>query len=499
MSERAKRNRLAALGAVAVLVGTERAAAIDAWVDADFEGQFYTVASPFGQPVVRRRRYTQSVALEVLDLNNDPNPLGPDLRFSGRLRIDTDLGIAPEELNTERLDRFSPGLERSPFDLMHAYVEARNYAEGLLTFRLGRQYVVDPLGYWSFDGALGRVTTPAFFALDLYGGFERRDIVPAMATSQFSGDGVLRGDRSGLELDEYPEFLDQSKLAPAYGFTLSSAGLRWLDTRLSYRKVINRDTVLTTPFPDASGAFTELRGDRTSTERIGYALRATGARLGTAGGQVVYDLYVQRVSRVDASLEWFATDAFSVGTSVDYYLPTFDGDSIFNWFSHRGATTWVGLARWSPTRHWALGARGGARLLETAGDPESNATNATDREPVEIAEPLGDLDVTYGWFDGRIAAVGRAQTSERGHAVGGDLDVRQSFLRELYDANVVLSIDDWADALRPTRDATSFTYVLGGGVRVFPTTRVGAEWEHSMNRLVGQRFRALATLRVRVR
>ena len=70
MSERAKRNRLAALGAVAVLVGTERAAAIDAWVDADFEGQFYTVASPFGQPVVRRRRYTQSVALEVLDLNN---------------------------------------------------------------------------------------------------------------------------------------------------------------------------------------------------------------------------------------------------------------------------------------------------------------------------------------------------------------------------------------------------------------------------------------------
>jgi hypothetical protein len=36
--------------------------------------------------------------------------------------------------------------------------------------------------------------------------------------------------------------------------------------------------------------------------------------------------------------------------------------------------------------------------------------------------------------------------------------------------------------------------VLGAGVSPFETTRFGVEWEHSMNRLVGQRFRLLATL-----
>jgi len=37
--------------------------------------------------------------------------------------------------------------------------------------------------------------------------------------------------------------------------------------------------------------------------------------------------------------------------------------------------------------------------------------------------------------------------------------------------------------------------VLGGGVLPLQNTRLGIEWEHSINRLVGQRFRLLASLR----
>jgi len=52
--------------------------------------------------------------------------------------------------------------------------------------------------------------------------------------------------------------------------------------------------------------------------------------------------------------------------------------------------------------------------------------------------------------------------------------------------------------LRPDRSATSFSYVLGGGINptfmAFSRGRVGVEWEHTMNQLVGQRFRMLATL-----
>ena len=87
-----------------------------------------------------------------------------------------------------------------------------------------------------------------------------------------------------------------------------------------------------------------------------------------------------------------------------------------------------------------------------------------------------------------------AELGKRGHRVGGDVTTTKEFDNGYYDALVVLSVYDWADELRPNRDATSFTYVLGGGVTPFDRTRFGVEWEHSMNRLVGQRFRVLATL-----
>ncbi|MEJ1960378.1 MAG: hypothetical protein WDO56_02010 [Gammaproteobacteria bacterium] len=65
----------------------------------------------------------------------------------------------------------------------------------------------------------------------------------------------------------------------------------------------------------------------------------------------------------------------------------------------------------------------------------------------------------------------------------------------------MLSLYDWDDALRSDRSATSFSYVLGGGVAPdfmgFSRGRLGLEWEHTMNHLVGQRYRVLATLNFR--
>jgi len=74
------------------------------------------------------------------------------LNAVARLRLDADFGIDPAEQSPSRPDRFVPGLEEAAFDMMMAYVEGAGYAGGLLGFRLGRQYVVDPLGWWSFDG-----------------------------------------------------------------------------------------------------------------------------------------------------------------------------------------------------------------------------------------------------------------------------------------------------------------------------------------------------------
>src|SRR6185295_20359055 len=101
-------------------------------------------------------------------------------------------------------------------DLMMAYVEGRGYADGLVGFRLGRQYVVDALGFWSFDGGLVRLTTPAYFTVEGYGGFEQRGGLPLLATSRFEADGVYRGDRTSMGLVTWPAYLDEARLAPAY-------------------------------------------------------------------------------------------------------------------------------------------------------------------------------------------------------------------------------------------------------------------------------------------
>ncbi len=56
----------------------------------------------------------------------------------------------------------------------------------------------------------------------------------------------------------------------------------------------------------------------------------------------------------------------------------------------------------------------------------------------------------------------------------------------------------WNDDLRADRDATSFQYVLGAGYKLWQRSLVFADFEHDMNRLAGQRFRAMLWLSLAV-
>ncbi len=494
--------RVAAPLVGAVVLSTDPARAFETEVRATTDAQFYTLGSPYGDPVVRRRRYTQTLALGVYDLQGEPSRHGPRLDFRARLRLDADFGQEPAERDVNQGDRFVPGLAQAPVDLMYAYLEGRNYLDGLVGFRVGRQYVTDALGWWSFDGGLARVTTPAFVQAEVYGGFEQRGGLPLLGTDRFESDGVYRGRRTGMELGDWPSYLVQERPAPAYGFAIESAGVHWVHGRLTYRKVINRDVVLISPFADAGGGFVTIDGERTSSERLGYSARLSDRGLGAAKGTVVYDFYNQLVSEYDASLDWYATDALTLGAAWEYYLPTFDGDSIWNSFTHNGSTTVLGRADLDVTPDVNVVATGGVRLVKTDGDPETYGlyqnplvAEAPDRDSIkQLSEPIGTLGGTYRWSDGSVLVHTMAETGDRGHRVGGDLRTKKTFDSGQYDVLNILSLYDWEDGLRPQRSATSFTYVVGGGVTPFPDTRMGVEWEHSMNRLVGQRFRMLATL-----
>lgn len=498
MAGKHTRTLLTGLGWCAALCSARSARAYESEVDATLDAQFYSLQSPYGSPLVQRRRYTQTLALNLYDLQTDRVPLGPSLSFKSRLRLDSDLGQRPEERNPDSA-AYVPGLAETPLDVMYAYLDGQRYLNGYLGFRVGRQYVMDSLGFWSFDGAELMLTTPAYVAVEAYAGFEQRGGLRMLSTSRFEGDGVSRGDRSGIAFGQSPSFLQESKLAPAFGFAVESAGVHFLHSRFTYRKVINRDAVLVSPFADIGGGLTYAIGDRTSSERLGYSLRADKSDLGAAMGSLVYDLYSQRLSQYNAGLDWYASDRVVFGGNLEYFLPTFDGDSIFNWFVHNGTTSVTGRADLAFSREFEVAASGGVRIFDTEGLPSSYTSTSRNLNQVGRTDDyFASLGGRHRFWDGSLALNTMAEAGGAGHRYGGDVTGRKRFQGGYYDSLAVLSLYDWEDALRPDRSATSFSYVLGGGVSpsfmLFSKGRFGVEWEHTMNRLVGQRFRVLATL-----
>ncbi len=474
------------------------ASAFQSEVDATLDAQFYSLQSPYGSPLVARRRYTQTLALNLYDIQADHVALGPTLSFKSRLRLDSDFGQRPEERNPDSAS-YVPGLVEAPVDIMYAYLDGQRYLNGYLSFRLGRQYVIDNLGFWSFDGAEVMLTTPAFLAVEAYAGFEQRGGLPMMlGTSRFESGGVSRGDRTDLGFGQAPSFLQESKLAPAYGFAIESAGVQFLHSRFTYRKVINRDAVLVSPFLDTGGGLTYALGDRTSSERLGYSLRADKSDLGAVMGSFVYDLYLRKVSQYNAGLDWYASDRIVFGAALDYFLPTFDADSIFNWFAHQGTTSATGRADLAFSKKVEVAASGGVRMFSTEGDTGSYAVTPDLNQSSHTYDYFGSLAGRYRFWDGSVALNTMAESGDAGHRYGADVTGRKQFDGGYYDSLAVLSLYDWEDALRADRSATSFSYVVGGGISPrfmeFSRGRLGLEWDHTMNHLVGQRFRVLATL-----
>jgi hypothetical protein len=480
-----------------VFFAPDGARAYEAEVHASVDAQFYSLQSPFGEPLLRRRRYTDTLGLSLDDLLGSQKPLGPSLSFRSRLRLDSDFGIEPAERDPAS-SRYVPGLEQAPLDLMYAYLEGERHLEGLLAFRVGRQFVVDAMGFWSFDGGLVSLSTPAFVRLELYGGFEQRAGLPLLTTPRYQADGVARGSRDGLRSDQWTSYLGQERMAPAFGAALETTDLGYVHARASYRRVINRDTVVVSPFADQLGEIRAYSSDRVSTEKVSGSLRVESAELGATTATVVYDLYAGVTSDAALAIDWYTTSRLTLGADVERTVPTFDGDSIFNWFARAAMSTATARADLRLTRRIDLAATGGVRLFETLGDPDTFATVADQSVITREVDPFASLGGRYRYPSGTVSTRGVFERGARGHRYGGDVTTTKTFHGGFYDTRVVLSLYDWQDALMPDRRATSFSYVLGAGIApgidLFNVGHLGFEWEHAMNRLVGQRFRALATL-----
>jgi len=474
---------------VAVLAGSAHDAfAFEAEVDATTAAQAYALSSPWGSMMIKRRRAIQTLALGLYHIGTNPEPGGPDLSVRVRMRLDADYGIDWEETAySETSGRFVPGLAKDPVELMYGYVEGRNFARGLLAFRAGRQYLIDSLGFWSFDGGLVRLTTPVFFRVEGYGGLEQRGGLP-LSTPRFEQNGIWRGDREGFAPVAYPQFLNAS-IAPAYGFALESAGVSFIHSRLDYRKVENRGDAVVAFYPDpATGGYATINETRVSSERLGYAIDASAQDIGGAKGGLVYDFLNGFFSSFYAGLDCYPTRHLTVGADYDYFRPTFDGDSIFNVFASGPMRTITARTAWDAD-DFDVALSGGTRLFYTEGDP----TN-----PSALSDWLANASGRYRWSSGAAGVRALLERGDRGRREGADITGEKHFMGGRWLALARTSLYDFRDDLRPDRGATSFGYVIGGGFRPYDSTRLLLEWEHDMNRIVGQRYRILALLNLTV-
>jgi hypothetical protein len=531
-----------------VALRPDRAGAADFEVQADTALQAYEVSDPWGEVVLRRRRVMQTLGLGAYNLQGDYRPGEADYRVVVLMRLNADFGVnahlpveqAGAETNFKVGDgaRYIPGLEVAPIDMMYGYVEGRNVGNGLLGFRLGRQYMTDMLGWWSFDGGLVRITTPFYVQAEIYGGLEQRGGLP-LSTSRFERQGIWRGSHSGFgnaagqPTDaDYPSF-QYTNPAPAFGFALESAGPSFVHGRVSYRRVYNTGSSITqqVPFPGQNGGYPIVSGTRFSQERIGYAADINKSDLGGLRGGFSYDLYNQAFATYYGGIEGYLGKHVTVGADIDYFLPTFDADSIWNWFTHSPVTTISGRASIRPAKRFDVSASGGARLWSADGDPntfgqkECKAVNIPgidcnklgtvyfdpsaakakaftrdekNRAPTQTLDVLANLNARYRFGTGDISFRGMLETGNRGSREGGDIAGEKGLDGGRYTLGARLSLYGWHDPTRPDRDATSFSYTLAAGFTPAQLANFRLEFEHDMNRLVGQRFRVLGLINLLV-
>ncbi len=534
------------IGAASFALGTGggEARSTELEVDARTAAQAYQVTGPSNGAVLDRRRLTQTLGLSAYDLQGERRVGGPSYSVVLRLRLDADFGVndrLPSNQSGGETNyggpaaagaRYVPGLRAAPVDLVHGYVEGRDLARGWLGFRLGRQYTTNVLGWWSFDGGLVRLTTPAHVRAELYGGLEQRGGLP-LSTSRYEAQGVWRGSHADFgvsgdspRLTDYPSY-QYAAPAPAFGAALETVGLGFAHGRLDYRRVYNTGVSITQQFPDPAGGYRAVDGLRISSEKVGMAGDVTVAGWANVRGGLAWDLHAARAGSAFGAVEGYVGRRLTLGAEVDSFAPTFDADSIWSWFTHAGVLSATGRVAARITSAIDVAASGGARQWRTEGDPASFAAseceaaarerraasadcaggatfdpstgavrNAASGGGATTTDALANASVRYLWPSGLVSLRGMMQSGERGRRVGGDLHGEKRLSGGRYTLGARSSLYDWEDPQRPDRSATSFGYVLGFGFRPATSADLRLEWEHDMNRLVGQRFRVVALLNV---
>jgi hypothetical protein len=424
--------RAAMLAAIGVAISSP-AQAYEFWLRARTIGQAYQLRDYrlFGPDLfLGRRRITQLLALRLYDVGDlaatRRRSRLPDngirISWQSYLRIDHDFGdfstgrvMLTGPLRRDALDVY-PELAESVvgFDLMYGYLEVDGLADDRGRVQLGRIVTDDGWGATGFDGIAVRVAPPAPVVVSASAGLRVRASSP-LGVAGYELDGTsgagcreyVEGPTPGTgswqlvdrnraiqnqRLSSDYEYCPQREMRqPTASVSVATSHLRDVGAELGYRRTWSEtvgliDTVDRLDYPDR-GLYPNENGQAPQSgvneERV-WARAWGKVRLGDAKapftlepfGDVRFSLLHGLVDRADAGVRMRHGDHL-VEPVVEYYFPTFDGDSIFNVFSIEPTTDARVGYEYMPDRPWRGRASAWLRRYSHAGDLPSVAGGAT--------------------------------------------------------------------------------------------------------------------------
>ena len=454
-----------------------RSHAFDAEVRAESTASSWQVRGPAGAAVLSLRRFTQTLSVAGTSRSDDPR--APVVRLRARLRIDSDFGSACDpgtdqcldELNRSRAAEFAPLFARRAVDLPFAFLEVTGLARGRVDLRAGRQLVVDPLGFFLFDGGLARLNLGAVASLEAYGGWETRAGFP-LSNGRYERDGLLRADRAGWDRSIATAVLDRAS-ARVLGAALDLRAGDRLDARLTWRRIWTAEGVA----EEAVAARTELL--------LGASVRAFA--------EAVYMVPMSTVTTAALGVEALPARGGRWSVELLRVRPVFDLTSIWASFwidptDEARASVSLPLARavdlslaaWA--RRYALDAEAPANASTTLGAP----LNAGGAASVRVRRARWDATLRASLEGGGLGVRGNA-----------DLSMRAWVLRRGLRLDALVSLAHVRDALREGRSIDGIGLVLGATVPLGRVAQVSVSLEDDINTVVGHRVRAIGVLELR--
>jgi hypothetical protein len=414
--------RRACIAVLLVGVLASPASAYEFWLNTRTYGQAYQLREYrlVGPDLfLGRRRFTQTLALRIWDIGNFAADRRrsrlPDNGFRvswhSYLRIDHDFGIytsgrirLSELVRRDAID-VVPELAESVagLDLLYGHVSIDGIAGGRASLQLGRVLVDDGWGTSGVDGGTVRVEVPSTpLAVSVTGGLRVRASSP-LGLSAYELDGTSgAGCREYVEaatpgagawklidrnrtitnsrLDSDYEYCPQrEKLQPTVGASIVTSKLRHIGAEVGYRRTWSStvgliDKVDRLDFPDQGlypNEFGQAPDSGVNEERV-YA-RVHGS---FTGGPIAirpfasarYSLLHAVLDRADLGVR-LERGKHGLEPKLEYFYPTFDGDSIFNVFSIEPAAD----ARLGYHYHGVVRATANAWLRRYAGGNDAYA------------------------------------------------------------------------------------------------------------------------------